>query len=70
MLFCSGAFYYYQKERNKTYEETVLDVVKYATTAGIPYRYLQYDSWWYFKSVGDGVKNWTAKSDVFPHGME
>ena len=48
----------------------MLDVVKYAKMSNIPYGYLQYDSWWYYKGIGDGVKNWTAMPSVFPSGMK
>merc|ERR1711968_68957 len=33
----NGAFYYYLTENNKTYEETIIDVKKYAESEGIPY---------------------------------
>lgn len=46
----------------------MLMVVDYAKQANIPYRYLQYDSWWYYKGVEDGVKNWTSRPDIFPNG--
>lgn len=48
----------------------MLDVVQYAKTQDIPYGYLQYDSWWYYKGIGDGVKNWTAMPSVFPNGAK
>jgi len=41
-----------------------------ADEKNIPYRYVQLDSWWYYKGQGDGVKNWTAMPDVFPNGIE
>ena len=28
------------------------------------------DSWWYFKGALGGVKNWTARPDVFPTGLQ
>ena len=33
-------------------------------------RYWQYDSWWYYKGVGSGVKTWTSRPDIFPDGFE
>ncbi|CAK8679724.1 unnamed protein product [Clavelina lepadiformis] len=66
----NGAYYYYHTEEGKNYETTMLDVVEYAKSTDIPYGYLQYDSWWYYKGVQDGVKNWTSMDDVFPHGMD
>ena len=71
----NGAYYYYQTEKNKTdgkpltYEQTLLDVVADARARGIPYRYIQLDSWWYPQGKGGGVVSWTAKPDVFPHGL-
>lgn len=43
----------------------------YSDAARIPYRYWLLDSWWYYKSNGKvkGVTNWTARPDVFPHGL-
>ena len=28
------------------------------------------DSWWYFKGLADGVKNYTAQPSVFPNGLD
>ena len=36
---------------------------------GIPMRYLQIDSYWYYK-VGGGVSNWTATPEAFPGGLK
>ena len=71
----NGAYFYYQTEKNAstgkplTYEQTLLDVVADAKARGIPYRYMQLDSWWYTQGRGGGVVNWTAKAEVFPHGL-
>lgn len=65
----NGAYYYYLTEPNRTYEDTLLDVAVYAQAAGIPYRYFQLDSWWYYKGVAGGVKTWVARPDVFPDGL-
>ncbi|KAA0148739.1 hypothetical protein FNF29_06521 [Cafeteria roenbergensis] len=66
----NGAGYYYCTEENKTYADTLVDVAKHA--AGfIPYRAMQIDSWWYFKSpVTNGVVSWTPMPSVFPYGLE
>ena len=52
----------------------MLDIASYAKAEGIPYKYWLADSWWYFKDPdgpnGGGVTNWTARPDVFPHGLE
>ncbi|VDI03427.1 Hypothetical predicted protein [Mytilus galloprovincialis] len=66
----NGAYYYYNTEANKTYEQTMKDVFDYAQREKIPYRYLQLDSWWYYKGFGEGVKEWTARPEVFPHGIQ
>ena len=29
----------------------------------------QIDSWWYFEGSDGGVKNWTARPDIFPNGI-
>ena len=39
MSFFSGAYYYYNTETNKTYEQTIRDVHDYATQKNIPYKY-------------------------------
>ena len=52
------------------YEDTMIDVKKYADKVGIPYRQWLMDSWWYFKGTGDGVKNWTAMPSIFPNGID
>ncbi|KAH3797073.1 uncharacterized protein LOC127837128 [Dreissena polymorpha] len=65
----NGAYYYYNTEPDKNYQQTVLDVKKYINMTGIPYKYFQYDSWWYYKGIGDGVKTWVSRPDVFPDGF-
>eukprot|EP00038_Savillea_parva_P003881 m.131333 g.131333 ORF g.131333 m.131333 type:complete len:864 (-) comp11310_c0_seq2:981-3572(-) len=62
----NGAYYYYQTEPNKNYEDTLLDVYNYATQEKIPYKYVLLDSWWYFKGKGGGVATWDPRPDVFP----
>lgn len=66
----NGAYYYYMTETNKTYEETIIDMKQYALSQNIPFRYLQLDSWWYYKGIGNGVKNWTVMPSIFPNGIE
>ena len=68
-LLARPAFYYYKTEANKTSEQTLVDVQKNAEAQGVPYSYVLLDSWWYYKGVGGGVKNWTAMPAVFPDGM-
>ena len=38
-----GAFYYYHPEDNKNYEQTLPDVMDYATKQKIPYRWVNAD---------------------------
>ncbi|HIH95873.1 MAG TPA: hypothetical protein HA348_00015, partial [Thermoplasmata archaeon] len=45
----NGAYYYYNTEKGKNYEETLLDVKSYLDEIGLPVRSFQLDSWWYFK---------------------
>eukprot|EP00039_Didymoeca_costata_P026389 m.15829 g.15829 ORF g.15829 m.15829 type:complete len:770 (+) comp5505_c0_seq1:20-2329(+) len=77
----NGAFYYYQTEdgvpgkrvpptTGKTYEQTLIDVKKYADSEGIPYKYVLLDSWWYYQGVGSGVTNWVGRPDIFPDGND
>lgn len=46
-------YYYYNTVPNATYQQTMIDVYKYAqsTSPPIPYRYCLYDSWWYLRGV-------------------
>ncbi len=62
----NGAYYYYITEDGKNYEQTMFDVFQ---NISAPLRYLQIDSWWYYKGIGDGVSNWTASPDIFPNGL-
>ena len=65
----NGAFYYYYQGNHSNYQETIVEVTKYAEKVGLPYAYIQLDSWWYYQGIFEGVKNWTALPDVFPGGM-
>ena len=66
----NGAFYYYETETNRNYEQTLVDVKSYADAEKIPYRHFLMDSWWYYKGTGNGVKNWTAMTSIFPNGID
>mgnify|MGYP001034620616 CR=1 FL=1 len=63
----AGGFYWYHTEEEKNYEETIVDVYN---TSPLPIHYIQLDSWWYYQGIEGGVANWTARSDVFPDGIE
>ncbi|XP_033764085.1 uncharacterized protein LOC117345186 [Pecten maximus] len=71
----NGAFYYYNTEdsengQNITYEQTLTNVKTYSSLHKIPYQYLQIDSWWYYKGLMDGVKNWSYRPEIFPRGIK
>jgi len=65
----NGAYYYYWTEDNSTYEETMLLIKQYYEEEGVPIRYYQLDSWWYYKDQHDAVTVWTARPDIFPSSM-
>lgn len=65
----NGAYYYYNTVPQSNYEDTMLAVAQYAASEGIAYRYWLADSWWYYKGGNGGLTNWTARPDVFPHGL-
>lgn len=54
----------------KTYQDTLVDVAKYAASEGLPYRHWLMDSWWYPKDEHGGVITWTAMGDIFPDGID
>jgi len=82
----NGAYYYYNTEKGMNYEETLLAVKADADRLGVPFKYFQVDSWWYFKSgpkrtgigtldwvknlMGGGAIKWEAMPDLFPNGLE
>ena len=65
----NGACYYYYTGEYDNYEEALVAVKENGLKSGIPYRYVQLDSWWYYKGAVGGIKNWTAMPSVFPHGI-
>ena len=65
----NGAYYYYLTEPNRTAEQTLVDVKRYADAQQIPYSYVLLDSWWYYKGKGGGIATWDARPDVFPDGL-
>jgi hypothetical protein len=62
----NGAYYYYHTEDGVNYEQTMLDSIR---KIPLPFHYLQIDSWWYYKGIGEGVTQWTARPDVFPDDL-
>jgi len=66
----NGAYYYGRPEPHKTMQQTMLDVAADAKASNVPLRTVLLDSWWYYKGIGGGVKNWTARPDIFPDGIQ
>eukprot|EP01084_Bolivina_argentea_P145762 255414_1 len=66
----NGAYYYYYTEPQKNYQQTMIDIKTYHDKVGLPTKYVLLDSWWYYKGVDNGVKNWTAMPQIFPGGMK
>ncbi len=62
----NGAYYYYHTEDGQNYEQTVLDIIH---KIPLPFHFLQIDSWWYYKGIGNGVSEWVARPDIFPDGL-
>ena len=71
----NGAFYYYATQAGMNQAQTMLAVRDDAMTRGIPYGYLQLDSWWYRKAEGTGLNpwggviEWAPLPEMFPDGM-
>jgi hypothetical protein len=59
----NGAFYYYNYDPGLGYAGTLAALVQHLRARDVPVRYLQLDSWWYYKSFTDpqggrgGAKN-------------
>jgi hypothetical protein len=45
----NGAYYYYNTEPGKNYQDTILDLHAYMESMKIPIRWVLYDSWFYLK---------------------
>ena len=67
----NGGYYYYRTEPGLNEEDTLLAVKADADRNGIPYGYLQLDSWWYFKDAGrGGLTLWEPIPEMFPQGLQ
>ncbi|ESO88546.1 hypothetical protein LOTGIDRAFT_234457 [Lottia gigantea] len=66
----NGGYYYYHTEPKKNYEDTILDIKKDIDRTKIPYRYMQLDSWWYYKDKNQAVTRWEPRPDIFPDGLQ
>ena len=68
----AGAAYYYQTEKNRTYEGTMRDIKAWMHKYRVPTRVYQLDSWWYLKNnalPGGPVSDWSPMPSVFPDGF-
>jgi hypothetical protein len=57
----------YYTDKGNNYEQTIIKIKENLT---IPIDYIQLDSWWYYKGLGDGVKQWISRPDIFTDGLE
>jgi hypothetical protein len=66
----NGANYYYNYDFDKGYASTLASLVQRYRQEQIPIRYLQLDSWWYYKTTtrADGKPGKEKKSDKLPAG--
>jgi hypothetical protein len=62
----NGGYYYYHTESQMNYEQTIVHIKE---NLSIPIHYIQLDSWWYYKGLADGIKQWTARPEIFPDGL-
>lgn len=62
----AGAYYYYNTEVGLNYQDTILSIYR---NIKLPFHYIQFDSWWYYRGVKGGVSQWTSRPDVFPDGL-
>ncbi|KAK7077169.1 hypothetical protein SK128_018599 [Halocaridina rubra] len=65
----NGAYYYYNTGSFKNYRDALMSVYNYTLDAHLPVRRLELDSWWYYKGIKNGVKNWTEIPSVMPGGI-
>ncbi len=71
----NGAVYYYQTEGDLNYQDTLFAVQADWERENIPFRYLQLDSWWYYKEgghgllPGSGLIRWEPQTEMFPDGL-
>lgn len=66
----NGATYYYNYDTAKGYAGTLEALIAHNRQEQIPIRYLQLDSWWYYKSTtnADGSPGNAKKSERLPAG--
>jgi hypothetical protein len=66
----NGSTYYYNYNLDKGYAGTLQSLVESYRQEQIPIRYLQLDSWWYYKTItgADGTPGKTKKAGKLPEG--
>jgi hypothetical protein len=66
----NGASYYYNYDLGKGYANTLQELVNRYREEQIPIRYLQLDSWWYYKTTtdADGKQGKSVKAPKLPPG--
>jgi hypothetical protein len=65
----NGAYYYYNYDLAKGYQGTLESLMDHYRQEQIPVRYLQLDSWWYYKTFTDpDGKMGTTKAPKLPEG--
>jgi len=66
----NGGTYYYNFDLQKGYEKTLLDLMASYREKGLPFHYLQLDSWWYPKTFtrpsGDKAENPHPRNPKMP----
>lgn len=70
----NGAIYYYATAPGLDEADTLLGVKRDADARGIPFGYVQLDSWWYFKEATasgpfGGLVSWQPQPWMFPDGL-
>src|SRR5580704_6458983 len=65
----NGTHYYYNYDRKLGYAGTLLELAKHFRDEQIPVKYLQLDSWWYYKTfTGPDGKTGKTKNAKLPQG--
>jgi hypothetical protein len=65
----NGGAYWYNYDQSKGYQGTLLALMDSYRQKQIPFRYLQLDSWWYYKSLtGYNGKQGKTKNSKLPDG--
>ncbi|CAF3624881.1 unnamed protein product [Rotaria sp. Silwood1] len=62
----NSGYYYYHTETEMNYEETMISI---SQKISLPFHYIQIDSWWYYKGIGNDVSEWSSRPDIFPDGL-